>query len=93
MIETTLHTMVDFIQTSKKIFVDTVIKHEGLAKSLNEFVDAQTDYTKQAIDVSVKTGTNVYNTVTDKSFYTDSLKKVQESVQSFINTQTQKKGK
>ena len=85
--------MVDFIQTSKKIFVDTVIKHEGLAKSLNEFVDAQTDYTKQAIDVSVKTGTNVYNTVTDKSFYTDSLKKVQESVQSFINTQTQKKGK
>ena len=87
MIETTLHTMVDFIQTSKKIFVDTVIKHEGLAKSLNEFVDAQTDYTKQAIDVSVKTGTNVYNTVTDKSFYADAIKSAQESVQALFHTQ------
>ena len=87
MIETTLHTMVDFIQTSKKIFVDTVIKHEGLAKSLNEFVDAQTVYTKEAIDVSIKTGTNVYNTVTDKSFYTDTMKTVQESVQSLFHTQ------
>lgn len=75
------------------MFVDTFVKHEGLAKSLNEFVDAQTDYTKQAIDVSIKTGTNVYNTVTDKSFYIDTMKSVQESAQSFINTQTQKKGK
>ena len=91
MIETTLHTMVDFIQTSKKIFVDTVIKHEGLAKSLNEFVDAQTDYTKQAFDVSYKTGADVYKTVTDKSFYTDALKAVQETAQSLFHTQ--KKGK
>ena len=93
MIKTLINTAVDTIQTSKKMFVDTFVKHEGLAKSLCEFVDAQTDYTKQAIDVSIKTGTNVYNTVTDKSFYTDTIKSVQESVQSFINTNTQKKGK
>ena len=91
MIETTLHTMVDFIQTSKKIFVDTVIKHEGLAKSLNEFVDAQTVYTKEAIDASVNAGTNVYNTVTDKSFYTETMKSVQESVQSLFHTQKKEK--
>lgn len=93
MIKTLIHSAVDTIQSSKKMFVDTFVKHEGLAKSLNEFVDAQTDYTKQAFDVSIKTGTNVYNTVTDKSFYIDTMKSVQESAQSFINTQTQKKGK
>ena len=91
MFKTLIHTTVDTIQTSKKIFVDTFVKHEGLAKSFNEFVDAQTDYTKQAVDVSIKTGTNVYNTVTDKEFYTDTVKAIQESVQSLLHTH--KKGK
>lgn len=90
MFKTLINTAVDTIQTSKKMFVDTVIKHEGLAKSLNEFVDTQTDYTKQAIDASIKAGTNVYNTITDKSFYVDTFKTVQETVKSF---HTQKKGK
>lgn len=90
MLATLVNNTVDAIQTSKKIFVDTFVKHEGLAKSLNEFVDAQTDYTKQAFDVSYKTGADVYKTVMDKSFYTDALKAVQESVQSVY---TQKKEK
>lgn len=93
MIKTLVHSTIDTIQASKKMFVDTVVKHEGLAKSFNEFVDAQTVYTKEAFDVSIKTGTNVYNTLTDKAFYTDTMKSVQESVQNFINTNTQKKGK
>lgn len=84
-------TAVDSIQSAKKIAVDTFVKHEGLAKSLNEFVDTQTEYTKQAIDASIKAGTNVYNAITDKSFYTDTVKAAQEAVQSFVNTQ--KKGK
>ena len=90
MIKTLVHSTVDTIQSSKKMFVDAFVKHEGLAKSLNEFVDAQTDYTKQAFDVSLKTSTEVYKTVTEKSFYTDALKAAQESVQSVY---TQKKGK
>jgi hypothetical protein len=90
MIKTLVHSAVDTIQSSKKMFVDTFVKHEGLAKSLTEFVDAQTDYTKQAFDVSYKTGADVYKTVTDKSFYTDALKAAQEAVQSVY---TQKKGK
>ena len=90
MIKTLIHSAVDTIQSSKKMFVDTFVKHEGLAKSLTEFVDAQTDYTKQAFDVSYKTGADVYKTVTDKSFYTDALKAVQEAVQSVY---THKKGK
>ena len=87
MIKTLIHSTIDTIQSSKKMFVDTFVKHEELAKSFNEFVDAQTVYTKEAIDVSIKTGTNVYNTVTDKTFYTDTMKTVQESVQSLFHTQ------
>lgn len=82
---------VDAIQTSKKIFVDTFVKHEGLAKSFNEFVDAQTDYTKQAIDASVSAGTKVYDIISDKSFYTDTMKIMQETAQSLFHTQKKEK--
>jgi hypothetical protein len=79
-------TTVDTIQTSKKMFVDTFVKHEGLAKTLNEFVDAQTEYTKKAIETGITTGTNVYSAITDKTFYTDTLEALKASF-------TQKKGK
>lgn len=89
MFKTLIHTTVDTIQTSKKIFVDTFVKHEGLAKSLNEFVDTQTDYTKQAFDASVKAGTNVYNTITDKAFYTETLQAAQDAVAQFTSKKSQ----
>lgn len=82
---------VDAIQTSKKIFVDTFVKHEGLAKSFNEFVDAQTDYTKQAIDASVSAGTKVYDIISDKSFYTDTAKSMQEAAKAMFHTQKKEK--
>lgn len=85
MFKTLIHTTVDTIQTSKKMFVDTFVKHEGLAKSLNEFVDTQTDYTKKAFDASVESGTNVYNIITDKSFYTETLKAAQDAATQFIS--------
>ncbi len=91
MLATLVNNTVDAIQTSKKIFVDTFVKHEGLAKSFNEFVDAQTNYTKQAIDASVKAGTEVYKTVYDKSFYTDATKAMQESAQALFHTQKKEK--
>jgi len=91
MLATLVNNTVDAIQTSKKIFVDTFVKHEGLAKSFNEFVDAQTNYTKQAIDASVKAGTEVYKTVYDKSFYADAMKSAQESVQALFHTQKKEK--
>ena len=85
MIKTLIHTTVDTIQSSKKMFVNTFVKHEGLAKSLNDFVDAQTDYTKQAIDVTIKTGTEVYNTISDKAFYTETLKAAQDAVTQIVS--------
>ena len=93
MLSTLVNNTVDAIQTSKKIFVDTFVKHEGLVKSLNEFVDAQTDYTKQAIDASMKAGNEVYKTVSDRTFYTDTAKAMQESAQAIFNTQKKKEEK
>ncbi len=90
MLATLINNTVDAIQTSKKIFVDTFVKHEGLAKSLNEFVDAQTDYTKQAIDASMKAGNEVYSTVSDRAFYTDTMKTMQETAQALFHTQKKK---
>lgn len=92
MLATLINNTVDAIQTSKKIFVDTFVKHEGLAKSLNEFVDAQTDYTKQAVDASIKTGNEVYKTVSDRTFYTDTAKSMQEAAKAMFHTQ-KKEGK
>ena len=55
----TLDTTIDAVQTSKKQFVNTMFaKNENIAKTLNEFVDAQTEYTKSAFkagsDVATK---------------------------------------
>lgn len=91
MMKLLINNTVDAIQTSKKMFVDTFVKHEGLAKSLNEFVDAQTVYTKEAIDASVNAGTKVYDIISDKSFYTDTMKTMQETTQSLFHTQKKEK--
>ena len=52
---------VDSVQAAKKIIVDTTVKHEPSAKLLNDFVDAQTEYTKNAVSAAIKFGTGVYD--------------------------------
>ena len=47
--------IIDTIQNGKKQFVNTFVQHDGVKKALNEFVDAQAEYTKAA----VKTATEV----------------------------------
>ncbi len=52
----TIDPAIDAIQTGKKTFVNTVFaQNEKIATALNQFVDAQTEYTKAA----VKAGTDV----------------------------------
>jgi hypothetical protein len=91
MLSTLVNNTVDAIQTSKKIFVDTFVKHEGLAKIMHEFVDAQNEYTKKAVDVGFTTASNIHKIVTDKSFYTETAKSMQETVQTIFNTQKKEK--
>ena len=40
---------IDSVQNAKKTFVDTWFKTDELSKPLNEFVDAQTTFTKQVV--------------------------------------------
>ena len=68
--------------TSKKSFVDTFVKNEQMADVLKNFVDAQTKYTKSAVDAGIKTVTDMGMVVTNKDF----LKDMVESAKSFVPT-------
>ena len=50
---------IDTIQTSKKTFVNTFVLNKDVAAALNDFVDAQSEYTKKA----VKAGTDTMTTL------------------------------
>jgi hypothetical protein len=93
MIKVLIENTAEAIQASKKIFVDTFVKHEGLAKNMHDFVDAQTEYTKKAIEVGFTTASNMHKTVTDKSFYTEIAKSMQDSAKTIFNTQQKKEKK
>ena len=92
MLETILKSATDVVETSKKIFIDTVVKHEGLNKACHEFVTSQAEYTRKAIDTTLEAANSVGKIVTDKEFYTNMYSDMKDHFQSFT-TVTQKKGK
>ena len=53
----TLDPVIDTVQTGKKTFVQTFVSNENVAKALNSFIDAQTEYTKKAVKVASDTAT------------------------------------
>lgn len=55
----TLDTTIDTIQTGKKTFVTTFVTNEAVKNAMLGFIDAQTEYTKDA----VKAGTDMFTTV------------------------------
>ena len=73
---------IDAVQNSKKSFVDTFVKNEAMADVLKNFVDAQTKYTKAAVDAGIKTATDMSVVVSNKDF----LKDMTETVKSFVPT-------
>jgi hypothetical protein len=75
MYQTFAHSGVDAIQTAKKTFVGAVVQNEQLKNILNSFVDAQTEYTKSAIDAGMKMSAGIGEIITDRTQYTDSLDK------------------
>lgn len=64
-----VHQGVDAIQSAKKQFVNTFVQHEQLQKVLNNFVDAQTQYTKSAIEAGSKAATETVEILTDRTPY------------------------
>ena len=50
---------IDTIQTGKKTFVNTFVLNKDVAAALNDFVDAQSEYTKKAAKVGTDTMTTL----------------------------------
>lgn len=55
----TADAMIDTVQTGKKTFVNTFVTNETVKEALNNFVDAQAEYTKKAVKVSTDTFTTL----------------------------------
>jgi len=82
-----MDTTIDMIQTAKKEFVNTVFaNNEKVAVALNQFVDAQTAYTKSAAkagtEVATKLASEATKTVQDFAKF-DYVKAVREFTESF----------
>lgn len=68
MLNTITHTAIDTVQTGKKQIVNTFVKHETLADTINKFVDAETAYTKAIFDNTINTMTGFYSLISSKDF-------------------------
>ena len=55
----TVDQSVDTIQNGKKQFVKTFVQNETAATAMNEFIDAQAEYTKKAAKVGMDTFTTL----------------------------------
>jgi hypothetical protein len=55
----TADAIIDTVQTGKKQFVKTFVTNEAVATAMNNFVDAQADYTKKAFKVGMDTFTTL----------------------------------
>jgi len=59
-----LDSTIDTIQTGKKMWVNTFVTNEAIAAAMNDFVDAQTEYTKKAVKTGTETATTFANEIT-----------------------------
>jgi len=55
----TLDATIDAVQNGKKQFVKTFVQNETAATAMNDFIDAQAEYTKKAAKVGFDTATTL----------------------------------
>jgi hypothetical protein len=60
----TVDSTVDTVQGAKKQFVKTFVQNETAATAMNEFIDAQAEYTKKAAKVGIDTFTTLASETT-----------------------------
>ena len=73
---------VDGIQSAKKQFVEYTVPQKDIKSALNGFVDAQTQYTKDAITAGSVAFTKITEVFTDRTPYV----KFAETLQSYFPT-------
>lgn len=85
------HSAVDAIQTGKKYFLDSFVKQEDIKKALVQFVDAQTSYTKSAVDAGLQFGTSMSMLLTNQKFYQDMAEGYKSFIPSYsVNSKSKK---
>lgn len=60
----TVDATIDAVQNGKKQFVKTFVQNETAASAMNEFIDAQAEYTKKAAKVGMDTLTTLTSETT-----------------------------
>ena len=60
----TVDQTIDAVQNGKKEFVKTFVQNETAATAMNEFIDAQAEYTKKAAKVGMDTFTTLASETT-----------------------------
>lgn len=84
MFNTYAHSAIDAIQTGKKQLVTTFVKHEELGKIFNDFIDAQTKYTKSAFDTNYDIALQLGRTLANPSFFNETKDAMTDSVSYFV---------
>jgi hypothetical protein len=68
MIKSFAHDTVDAVQKGKLQFVSTFVKHDGLAETMTNFINAQTQYTKSVLSTNIDTLMDFGTFFTKKDF-------------------------
>jgi len=76
----TADAIIDTVQTSKKMFINTFVTNEAVKEPLIKFVDSQAEYTKKA----AKVGMDAFTSLTSEA-----VKQIQEATKyDFTKTYT-----
>jgi leucyl aminopeptidase (aminopeptidase T) len=81
MIQTMLKTAIDINTATNKMVADNFIKNENFARAYNNFLDSHNEAAKKVVDSSCEFAREVYSTITDRNFYSDLAKIMQESTE------------
>jgi len=74
---------IDTIQKAKKDWVKMFVYSDNVSKTMNEFIDAQTTYTKEAVKATSAAAGNIANEIqktADQIYSGKHFKKMQEQV-------------
>ena len=83
MFNTASYAFIDGVSEFKKKIVEQTVQHDGIKTALNNFVDAQTKYTKAAADAGMQSMMALGMVFTSKEFYTDLVDQYKAMVPAF----------
>lgn len=91
MFNTATYAVIDGVSDFKKKLVETTVQHEGIKTALNNFVDAQTKYTKAAADAGMQSAMALGMIFSSKEFYSQLADQYKALVPAFNTTKAKAK--